>query len=125
MTKIAKAKSSRDIRTAQKAYEDLKVARLACQIQLRATKIPFSCYQTLELERKMGIYSSKITRAQILQKLDAHCLKVASNLQVGDFPINTVSPTCRAKVALAQRIQRYRQSYPSLSDSPGPDLEMN
>jgi hypothetical protein len=128
LEQLTQARSARDVDNLKQYFEQMRIARKACQIQLREGSVPASCYHVLELERSLGLHSSKYDRARLLQKLDDRCSEATSKLAIGPVALAGLSPACRRKVTAAMAIQAYRESGRGgdpESEPGGPVLEFN
>jgi hypothetical protein len=111
VSKINRAKSSARIAQIQKEWEELRIARKACRLQLQARDAPTECYSALENERRWGISHSARNWRTTRQKLDRLCEQAARELRI---PKRTpekariISSTCLKHMSAAREIQEYR-----------------
>lgn len=103
--KITKAKSANEIERIRRLSEDIRVARLACRLQLQSRLIPSSCYRALALEEQFGLRPSAGAR----QKLDRKCEQAARSAgSILDLDSKGLSPICRAEVRKAKELLAYK-----------------
>ena len=106
---LANARNSQEVEKHQEAYETLKIAQLACRIQLREEQIPFCCYEAEQLARRAGWREDPAAAARRLAQLDQLCGRAAAQLKVSATLPEVVSKTCKQKIRAAQRIRAYRE----------------
>jgi hypothetical protein len=110
LRKMAGAKTAGDIEKIRNAFDDLRILRMACDLQLKERSIPTACYQALELEQKWGL-SSKSHAARIRVRIDRRCADAARRFQGLASPLSKdVSTKCRTSVARAKELKEYQQS---------------
>lgn len=97
--KIARAKSASEIARLESENTKLKIAQMACRIQLGERSAPISCYEAIALEG-----GDKLSR---LRKLDRLCAIAAAALRIGDTNAY-VSFACAKSLAAARAIREYR-----------------
>lgn len=108
--RLAERRTGKEVHELRKEFEDLKIARAACRLQIRQNKVPEACYETLGLETRWGLHPSERSRAKLRAELDEICRKAANELRVGRHSLNAVSPACRREIAKAREIQEYRDA---------------
>lgn len=88
--------------------EAVRVARLACRIQISEKRIPEACYRALKLEKEFGLS----TRAETLQDLDRRC-EVSSRRLRRPFraDLSYLSRSCRASIRRAEELLAYKLEY--------------
>ncbi len=106
---LSRAPDGSSVAQLLKAYEQLKVARTACKIQLRAATIPVACYQTLALETNLRLHKPPRERQALLLRLDSLCQQAALSLAVQSATPPFVSKNCRQWMLRAGEVARYRQ----------------
>jgi|GEM_PF-5281343 len=114
---ISRARSPSEIGAAAKAFDEIRLARAACRIQLREQSAPLACYETLWLEVRNGLHSSPMERKQLISRLDQICAKASTALKIPrhlKFPLG-ISSTCQKDIRTAVEIQKYRESSPEWS----------
>ncbi len=94
------------------AYARLKVADLACEIQLNEERVPSACYESLSLRQKLGIEIPARKKAKRLRQLDEVCLRAAEQLKTSPGQDSFVSAECAQKIRQSQEIQDYRGQAP-------------
>lgn len=104
---LLRAKSTAEVERVSAAFDELRLSRLACHIQLRERAVPVSCYQALHLENRAHLHSAAQSRSLLL-KLDKLCLEVHGGAGLPERP--DVSPTCARHVALLRKVENYRHS---------------
>jgi hypothetical protein len=116
---LARARSSAELRRVTGLYEELKIARAACRLQLRAKSTPFACYESLQLEIRRGYHSSISERRHLTERLDKLCEDAAVGLIVPREPAADpiLSPKCRKFLREARAIRNYREQRPDWSEN--------
>jgi hypothetical protein len=104
---LARARSRAEAEAAWSAYERLRVARSACEIQLHERSVPAACYETLALESASGLVDAR-ERDRRRQDLDRRCARAAQRLNVHAEDSGSVSGECARAVKEAREIQAYR-----------------
>lgn len=115
--RLSRARSAREITELRRQYEELKIARGACKLQLRSKSVPVACYETLTLEKKWGLHPRAAGRENLRARLDEMCARAAHELRV-TVPVepgSPVSPACRKEIARALAIREYRDKDPGWS----------
>lgn len=103
--KISRAKSAVEIEQIRSDSEKIRIARLACKIQMRSRVIPESCYQALALEEKFGLRQNR----DLITRLDQKCVGAAQRLhKILVSNLKNLSPTCRSSVVRAQELMAYK-----------------
>jgi len=109
--KLSHARSENEIRSLSREYQELRLAREACRLQIETQEAPLSCYESLTREKKWQLIT-RIDAEKLQQRLDQRCSFAASNLYIP----NSESPgdqflslSCRRDVRRAQKHRRYRQ----------------
>jgi hypothetical protein len=108
--RLERAHTAGEIDRLNATYDEIRVLRLACGVQLRAKRAPLSCYEALRLETEWALHGSG-ERATLQHRLDERCRSAAQALRVpvaGDDSLPAVSAPCREEVRRARRIQAYR-----------------
>jgi hypothetical protein len=105
---VLQARTPTEAIRVQAWYEELKVTRTACRIQLRERIVPSACYAVLEQERKLGLSSAAQARQQV-GRLNSLCRSASARLQVPTFVPKGVPRACAHWVAEAVRINDYRR----------------
>ncbi len=105
--KLNRARKPSEIQKLKTEFEDLKVARRACRLQMQARVIPVACFEALKREESWGL--AKNARS-MRPKLDALCEEAARELRgsVASIDERAVSPACRVSLQAARRIEHYR-----------------
>ena len=103
------ATSIREIESLQATFEKMRVARLACRMQISSALVPSSCFEALRLEQRWGLRTQSVT-AKLELDLNERCRKSAQGLRLPtfDFDLNDLSKVCRQEVEEARAIQAYR-----------------
>ena len=106
--KLNRARTPTEIRGLQIQFEDLRVARRACAIQMRSHAIPSACFEALARESKWGLAANAKT---MLAKLNSICDEAALALRepLEIIDARGLSPECRKSVLKARQIDRYRR----------------
>ncbi len=104
--KLARARGTAEIRALEREFEDLKVARRACRMQIDARIAPLTCYDALTRERKWNLIARPgPTRDQ----LDLLCVRAAHELRLPSaYESDGLSATCKRALSRARRIVEYR-----------------
>lgn len=115
--RLLKAKSANEIRSLQKIHEDHLIAHRACKLQLNEQSAPLACYDSLDLEIKMGMHRKLTQQRTLREKLDRLCDEAAQRLQIPrKFP-SSISARCRISLVQADRVRKYRESRPEWSEN--------
>lgn len=116
---LAHAKSASEVSRVVAAFEELKISRAACRIQLKQKKVPVACYESLSLEIKKGLHPRSVKQTQLLARLDEICAESAQKFQIPRElpPTLAVSVKCRNHIAEALEIRRYREQSPAWSEN--------
>ena len=106
---LSHARSSAEVERFQLAYEQLKVTRTACHIQLTEHSVPVACYESLSLEDRLSFHDSLRSREDRLRQLDALCRLAAQKLTlaVKDSPSLSLSKPCAKMIQEAREIRAY------------------
>lgn len=110
LAQLSSARSIAEIESIRSYFDRLRIARTACQIQLKSEMVPSTCYRALQLEREIGLHKDPHEKLRLETRLDNFCIRAANKLHIESAAIQDVSPTCRRKVIEAQRIQAYREN---------------
>ncbi len=103
--KISAAHSVAEVQLTHDRAENIRVARLACKLQLRDKMIPESCYRALKLEAAFGLTVSKHLQA----RLDRKCEMAARTLShIPKLEIKALSRSCRDFVDRARELLAYK-----------------
>lgn len=107
---LTRARTPAAVAQATADFEDLKVARAACRIQVQRKHVPVACYETLNLEIRQGLRPDGLDRRRILGRLDELCRDSAAALNVSDQTSSgaRTSTVCRKSLAEARAIRNYR-----------------
>lgn len=108
---LSSARDSTSVEHLLRAYEQLKIARTACKIQLKATAVPVACYQTLALENNLKLHKSPRDQRALVLQLDSLCQRATLSLTIQPTAPTYVSIRCRQWLQRAGEIARYRQTY--------------
>ena len=108
----SRAQTGGEIETLRTAYSRLKVADMACEIQMQEQQVPVACYEKLFLERKYAIDAESTDRIERVHRLDNLCLRAADRLQLGTSEATFVSPVCAKRIREVHAIQAYRREEP-------------
>lgn len=107
--KLSHARTSREVEAIERSVEELRVARMACEIQIRAQSIPSVCYRALKIEAAWGLHpDSKQTRA-LVARMDRLCARNAKSLK--EIPQSTsaeLTAECRKNVEKARELLAYK-----------------
>jgi hypothetical protein len=107
---LSSARDSTSVEHLLRAYEQLKIARTACKIQLTATAVPVACYQTLALENNLKLHKSPRDQQALVLHLDSLCQQATLSLTIQPTAPTYVSNRCRQWLQRAGEIARYRQT---------------
>ncbi len=117
--RLARARTPAAVAKAVADFENLKVARAACRIQVREKRLPLACYEALNLEIRQGLRPARPDsgRRGVLHRLDELCRETAAALTVPELPVSPheTSPACRKYLAEARSIRNYRDRRPDWS----------
>lgn len=105
--KLNQARTPAQIHILQTEFEDLKVARRACRMQMQSHTIPSACFEALQRESRWGLATN--TKA-LRSKLDSLCEEAAGNFTgtLESIDERPLSPACRASLASGRKIERYK-----------------
>jgi hypothetical protein len=105
--KLNRAHSTAEIRNLQTEFEDLKIARRACRLQMQSRWIPSACFEALHRESRWGLSSNA---KELKAKLDSLCEEAARELRapLGSVDERSLSVSCRESLRAARRIESYR-----------------
>lgn len=110
LEQLTRAHSSAAVDHLKNTYEELKVARGACKIQLSERTPPSACYASLRLENSLGINATHAQKAKLLSRLDSLCASATLKLRVSKEQNDLgVSNACARHIREARAIQEYRQ----------------
>lgn len=108
--KINLAREASQIAKIHADAEQIRIARLACHIQVKENAPPTACYQTVVLEEKFGLRADK---RKIFTRLDRQCAiasRAVSRLSRINFA--SVSPECRREIQKARELLAYKLELP-------------
>jgi hypothetical protein len=116
---VARAKSAAEVHRVLEDFEELKISRAACRLQIKKKQVPLACYESLFLEIKKGLHPRSIDRIRLSARLDELCAESAQRFQMPrEFPRSVaVSTQCRKYINDANDIRRYRENNPTWSDN--------
>lgn len=116
--RLSRARSAPEIRHLQSAFTELRIARAACRLQVRQKILPVACYDSLAAEIHWGLHPQTVKQKKLRQDLDQLCVRAAESLRVPrSLPsLRKVSALCRAHLARAQEIQKYRTQQSNWSE---------
>lgn len=105
--KLNRAHSPAEIRILQTEFEDLKVARRACRMQMQSRTIPSACFEALQRESRWGLATNT---KELRVKLDSLCEEAALNFNgsLESIDERSLSSACKASLASARKIERYK-----------------
>jgi hypothetical protein len=107
LKKMIKAKNAQDLDQIVRGFDDLRILRMACDLQLKSKTVPASCYQALALEKKWGL-SSPAKTAQMRERIDQRCAEAAEKFSGLDgLDRSSLSSSCRLAVARAKELRQY------------------
>lgn len=102
--KIAEAKTPAALETVTASAEELRVARLACRIQLRRAQVPDTCYRAIRLEKAF-----RLNQGDTLAQLDRRCEAAAKKMsRLTPVALRDLTPKCRAQVLKARELLAYK-----------------
>lgn len=109
-----RARSRQEVDHIVASQTQVREARTACRIQLRAKFIPTACYETLALETQLGLHAIGVERRRLLAELDTACEQAANRREQARLAFSgaeqkLLSPTCRHLVRQGMQIQAYRE----------------
>lgn len=100
---LAHAQTQQQTESFTEAYQRLRIAHTACQIQLREQTAPLACYEVLALEKPKGMQDQ-------IGRLDLLCDEATRKLRVhATHSEPYISKHCLKSLAAAQVIQAYRE----------------
>jgi hypothetical protein len=105
LARVAQARSPRQVEEFKSAYERLRIARTACQIQLSEHSMPLSCYEWLHFTSQLDFKEPGLVS---LSQLDRLCAMAANDLRVEGEDSPYLSPGCAQKLREFRAIQAYR-----------------
>lgn len=105
------AKNSSQVTNINRHYDQTRIARLACKLQLRQGEAPIKCFEALSLESRWGV-SSLQSRVKAFEHLENLCLRAADRLHVPEkLRLGPeISKNCRLRVLEAQKLREYRRA---------------
>ncbi len=125
LRRLARATTPAQVEQAKQSLDEIKTARLACQIQLDSRTIPSACFLLLNKETQLGLRSTKDSQRRT-KDLEARCEAAASSLAVQDVPTENLHGRCLNQVLTAKAILAYRDDhYDPESGQAGPTLELH
>jgi hypothetical protein len=107
--KLNQSTSARDVEVLQSTFEQIRMLRLACRLQIQSRFVPTNCFEVLRLERRWGLRTrGETSRAE--QDLNERCRKAAQGLRLPPLASSTteLSKICLRQVQEAREIQAYR-----------------
>lgn len=110
--RLTRVHSTAELERAKSEFEDLKVARTACRMQIYASQLPAACYESLDLEIRWGLHPAATDRRRILTRLDNLCEESAAALKIprDSHILSKISLHCRLNIKRAREIQEYRRT---------------
>ncbi len=108
---IRQAQTPAELRSAQKYFQDLNAAKLACQRQIQKVQTPLACFEAVALETAWHLLPKK-KRVRIIAQLDDLCAQTAHELRMPkNWTKNQyISPACRKSLSYAQKIRNYKNA---------------
>ncbi len=103
--RLASASSAAQVRRLEEQADALRVARLACRIQLRERRIPAACYSALKLERNFGLASGRGTERELDRKCESGSRRLKSPIRI---EMSALSRSCRDSVRRALELLAYK-----------------
>jgi len=107
--RMMRAKTLHEVERVERELEAIRVARLACRIQLREKSVPAQCYRALQLERAWNLHPSPAELRGLTARLDRRCAESRADAVAAT---QFLSPSCRRHVLRAQELQSYRSGHP-------------
>lgn len=106
--RLATARTANEANQIMITAESIRVARLACRIQINEKRIPEACYQALKLEKNFGLFSRERTE----QDLDRRCEAASRRLRKpSGIDSKWLSPACRDSLRRAEELLAYKLEY--------------
>ena len=97
----------------QAAFDKIRIARMACQVQLQEKIIPYACYQALHLEKDWGLHKNKTQLRSLSSRIDQRCGTAAEKLRgLNAVDLRLLSPGCRRNVKKARELSAYKAGAP-------------
>ncbi len=107
------AKNSSSVTKIQSAFDEIRIARLACQVQLKEKIIPYACYQALRLENGWNLHQDKNQLRQLQLRIDRRCASAAERMRgLTSVDLRLVSSACRLNVKKARELSAYKNGAP-------------
>jgi hypothetical protein len=109
LRKLNHSHSARSVDLLQSTFEQIRMLRLACHLQLESSLVPTSCFEVLHFEERWGLRSRR-ERERAVQDLDERCRKAAQGLRLPSSISSTseLTKSCLHYVEEARAIQAYR-----------------
>ena len=105
---IASARDPRAVEHLMAQYEELKITRAACRIQLRDQNVPTACYLALRLENNLHMHPTEMKTGLLRAQLDSRCRQAALTADIPPATDEAVSPACAKWLREARAIVAYR-----------------
>ena len=93
--RLMRARTAREADSLRARYDDVRVARMRCALQLGRGLTPLACYDALAFERDWGVVTPP-EAARRRAELDHRCVRAAAGLRTpeGLRSLRHVSPRC-------------------------------
>lgn len=116
---LAQARSPQEIERIQSEFDELKIARTACKLQIQSETIPVACYDSLFLHERWRLSPSAELKTSFVQQMDELCVERAARLAVHPSALSMpyISSKCREQLITAREIQSYREKRTTWSDN--------
>lgn len=112
--RIDGAKDIAGVTKIQAAFEKIRIARMACEVQFKEKIIPYACYQALRLENEWKLHKDKNYSRQLTARIDRRCATAAEGMRgLTAVDLRLLSPTCRQNVKKARELFEYKGGTPA------------